>query len=114
MRASQAFYSAAAELNGAWHGWYLATKQGEDYELLFIYCAPASRGHGVGKLLLADLIKKVRKGDKHAKVFLEVRPSNVSAIRLYESFGFVKTSIRVKYYSNGEDAFVYQLAPDNK
>ena len=44
-------------------------------------------------------------------VFLEVRPSNPVAIKLYESLGFVKVGIRKAYYqaANGrEDALVYK------
>ena len=46
-------------------------------------------------------------------VFLEVRPSNPTAIRLYESLGFARVGVRKAYYqaSGGrEDAWVYRLA----
>lgn len=114
MLASSEFISAAVELDQTWCGWYLATKQGDDYELLFIYNTPRVRGRGIGKVLLSDLIKKVRKNGHEGKIFLEVRASNIVAIRLYESLGFVKNSTRARYYSNGEDAFVYQLAIHHK
>ena len=114
MLSVSAFISAAVELDQKWCGWYLATKQGDDYELLFIYSTPGVRGRGIGKLLLSDLIKKVREDDNETKIFLEVRAGNNVAIRLYESLGFVKNSTRARYYSNGEDAFVYQLALNYK
>lgn len=108
MRSHGKFLSAAVESHQKWLGWYLATPQDADYELLFIYCTPSARGQGVGKMLLLDLIKKARV--QSSRIFLEVRPSNVPAIRLYEQLGFTKTSTRPRYYSNGEDAFVYQLS----
>jgi ribosomal-protein-alanine N-acetyltransferase len=114
MSASPLFFSAAIEIDHNWCGWYLATKQGEDFELLFIYSAPNVRGRGIGKQLLSDLIKKVRKNSAKAKIFLEVRSSNPIAIKLYEQMGFVITTTRSRYYSNGEDALVYQLASDHK
>jgi ribosomal-protein-alanine N-acetyltransferase len=114
MLASLVFFSAAMEIDHSWCGWYLATKQGEDFELLFIYSAPDARGRGIGKRLLSDLIKKVRKNSATAKIFLEVRASNLIAIKLYEQMGFVKTMTRSRYYSNGEDALVYQLAPNQQ
>jgi ribosomal-protein-alanine N-acetyltransferase len=114
MLASLVFFSAAMEIDHYWCGWYLATKQGEDFELLFIYSAPEARGRGIGKQLLSDLIKKVRKNSAKAKIFLEVRSSNLIAIKLYERMGFVKTTTRSRYYSNGEDALVYQLAPNQQ
>lgn len=38
--------------------------------------------------------------------YLEVRPSNESAIRLYTKKGFRNLMVREKYYSNGETALV--------
>lgn len=108
MRSNAKFLSAAVESHQKWVGWYLAIPQGADYELLFVYCSPAARGQGIGKLLLSDLIKKAQA--QNSRIFLEVRPSNVPAIRLYEQLGFAKTLTRARYYSNGDDAFVYQLS----
>ena len=36
-------------------------------------------------------------------ISLEVRQSNIPAIKLYEKNGFIKAGIRKKYYPNGED-----------
>lgn len=64
------------------------------------------RGMGMGKRLLEELEMIAR--EKNAlRIILEVRPSNEVARRLYQSMGFVETSIRRAYYSdNGEDAIV--------
>lgn len=43
---------------------------------------------------------------KAERIFLEVRVSNVGAIKLYESLGFAIVGIRKKYYENTEDALV--------
>jgi ribosomal-protein-alanine N-acetyltransferase len=44
------------------------------------------------------------------RVLLEVRRSNLAAQKLYESIGFVTTTIRKGYYSdNGEDALAMSL-----
>jgi ribosomal protein S18 acetylase RimI-like enzyme len=105
--------SASAVNHGSsskgWVGWYLATCQGTDCELLFIYTASANRGQGIANKLLNDLIKRAGATDGIESLFLEVRVSNTSAIRLYEKSGFVRQSIRPRYYSNGEDALVYRL-----
>jgi ribosomal-protein-alanine N-acetyltransferase len=45
-------------------------------------------------------------------VFLEVRPSNVDAIRLYEATGFTQIGVRRGYYQaeqGREDAIVMRL-----
>ena len=40
-------------------------------------------------------------------IMLEVRPSNVAARGLYDSYEFIKVNIRKGYYNdNGEDAIV--------
>lgn len=106
--------SAAAIDKGSesnnWAGWYMATCQGNDCELLFIYMARASRGVGIGNRLLSDLIKRAVTTGCVESIFLEVRVSNEPAIKLYEQSGFVRQSIRPRYYSNGEDAIVYRLS----
>ena len=93
-----------------WVGWYLATCQGTDCELLFIYTARASRGQGIANMLVNDLIIRARSTATLESLFLEVRVSNTPAIKLYEKYGFVRQSIRPRYYSNGEDALVYRLS----
>ncbi len=39
-------------------------------------------------------------------VSLEVRKTNLSAIALYEKYGFTKVAVRRHYYENGEDAWL--------
>ena len=53
----------------------------------------------MGRKLLQHLIKVAR--EYHAEImFLEVRPSNIAAIRLYEDTGFNEMAIRKNYYPN--------------
>ena len=42
------------------------------------------------------------------RIMLEVRASNASAITLYEKFGYVKISVRKRYYADGEDADIME------
>jgi len=60
----------------------------------------------VGKRLMHFILNKGKNaGAKYA--ILEVRQSNKIAIRMYDTFGFSKTAVRSKYYSdNQEDAVV--------
>ena len=68
------------------------------------------RGYGCGfKLLSAILTNLIDQGS--TKVFLEVRLSNSSAIRLYRRLGFLQTGVRKNYYSLGdkrEDAILME------
>ena len=51
------------------------------------------------------------KGRRAVKSFLEVRESNIVAINMYRSFGFVEDGRRADYYKdNGEDAILMSLA----
>lgn len=60
-------------------------------------------GRGYGKRLMEFLIEYFR--GKASRFVLDVRRSNIRAIRLYQSVGFKIVSERKRYYSDGEDAF---------
>ncbi len=65
------------------------------------------RGQGIGTALLQELIENaVRAGAR--TMTLEVRPSNLAALRLYERFGFVMKGVRKRYYLD-EDALLMTL-----
>jgi ribosomal-protein-alanine N-acetyltransferase len=66
------------------------------------------RRHGMGKRLLATLMERAAAAGM-SEAFLEVRPSNTGAIRLYISLGFEQVGTRRGYYqavSGREDAAV--------
>ncbi|MEZ5505322.1 MAG: ribosomal protein S18-alanine N-acetyltransferase [Gammaproteobacteria bacterium] len=79
--------------------------------ILNICVEPDKHGLGLGRMLLRHALEcAVDLGAEQS--FLEVRPSNVSAIRLYESMGYLQVGRRRDYYPAGdtrEDALVYQL-----
>lgn len=70
--------------------------------------AEKMRGKGIGSYFLENFIN-VLKNKKVKKVFLEVRSSNIAAIRLYKKYGFTINRIRKNYYSNSEDAYEMSL-----
>lgn len=64
------------------------------------------RGQGIGKKLFAELIKVCIERGANA-ITLEVRPSNLAAVRLYESFGLKSVGRRKNYYDKPtEDALI--------
>jgi ribosomal-protein-alanine N-acetyltransferase len=70
------------------------------------------RCRGIGALLLEDLLQRAAAAAVEY-AYLEVRPSNSAAIRLYEAFAFEHIGARRGYYqaSGGrEDAAVFKLA----
>jgi len=77
--------------------------------IMSIAVDPAYRGNGIGSALLAEAIERlIREGARY--IGLEVRVSNIGAIKLYERFGFVRVKRIIGYYSDGEDAY-YMLLP---
>jgi ribosomal-protein-alanine N-acetyltransferase len=65
---------------------------------------------GLATALLAELYARV--DDPEARFTLEVRRSNLQAIRLYEREGFRAAGMRRRYYQdNGEDALVMWRTP---
>lgn len=84
----------------------------DECTLLNLCVRPAFQNKGYGRSLLTYLLKKARE-EGVGKYFLEVRASNSTAIRLYESMGFEKISIRRSYYpapAGREDGVVYSLS----
>lgn len=70
------------------------------------------RCRGVGRRMLEYLVERARTAGV-GEAFLEVRPSNTAAIRLYQSVGFEQVGIRRGYYQavgGREDASVLKLA----
>jgi [ribosomal protein S18]-alanine N-acetyltransferase len=70
------------------------------------------RGRGVGRQMLMLLLERARQAGMQ-DVFLEVRPSNMHAIALYQSVGFIEVGRRRGYYQaidGREDALVLKLA----
>ncbi|HHW14622.1 MAG TPA: ribosomal protein S18-alanine N-acetyltransferase [Firmicutes bacterium] len=70
---------------------------------------PDARRRGVGRRLLQTLCDLAQARGLH-RLTLEVRVSNATAQRLYESFGFQAAGVRPGYYQdNNEDALIMWL-----
>jgi ribosomal-protein-alanine N-acetyltransferase len=80
--------------------------------ILNLCVGEAYRCRGVGHRLLSSLIERAAAAGM-GDAFLEVRPSNTAAIRLYLALGFEQVGMRRGYYqaANGrEDAAVFRRA----
>ena len=74
-------------------------------DILNIAVLPEYRRQGVAKALVSFVIEGYK--DKIGGLTLEVRPSNVPALALYEGFGFEQVGRRKDYYRNPtEDALL--------
>jgi ribosomal-protein-alanine N-acetyltransferase len=80
--------------------------------VLNLCVAERVRGRGIGRRMLMLLIERSVQATVQ-DVFLEVRPSNLHAIALYQSFGFIEVGRRRDYYQavgGREDALVLKLS----
>ncbi|MFQ6606588.1 MAG: ribosomal protein S18-alanine N-acetyltransferase [Fidelibacterota bacterium] len=66
---------------------------------------------GYGKHLLRTFLKRYC---NHKPVTLEVKRSNLPALKLYCDLGFKEVGIRKNYYEDGEDALVLRRAPQQQ
>ena len=80
--------------------------------LLNLSVATAWQRRGFGRMLLEHFVHVAHASDA-AQMFLEVRPSNSAARRLYVQFGFREITVRRGYYPMGrgrEDAILMGIA----
>lgn len=81
----------------------------DEVHVLNVATAPQLRRQGLARTLLQRGLALAREAGARLAT-LEVRRTNVPAIRLYESFGFRSVGIRPNYYAEeNEDAIVMVL-----
>ena len=88
------------------HG-ILSVAAGECH-LLNVCIHPQSQSRGLGRRMVEHLLVQATR-KRAERIFLEVRPSNEVAIKLYQSMGFVQLGLRKGYYpgiGSREDAIV--------
>ena len=102
------YYCLVLDVGGSVTGYGIMSVAAGEAHLLNLCVHPAAQRLGYGRRLLNTLLLKA--SDAQAdKVFLEVRPSNQAALRLYGSAGFEQIGVRPAYYQaeNGrEDAVI--------
>ncbi len=93
------------------YGYGVLSSGAGEAHILNLCVAPEYQGMGHGRRIMRRLLDLARWLGAE-RVFLEVRPSNPVALRLYESGGFNEVGRRPRYYpaKNGrEDAIVMAL-----
>ena len=105
---SKRYFNATILCDGQIAGFYMAEFLIDESSLIEICIAPEFQGKGLGKKLLAHYITAAQ--DKGAvSCWLEVRESNVGAIKLYEALDFNEVDKRINYYPTAkghEDAII--------
>ncbi len=85
--------------DGRLAGYALASVVADEGEILNLAVDPEARRRGLGHRLLDAMLAMFRR-EGVASVFLEVRPSNADALRMYQEAGFRSMSTRRAYYRN--------------
>lgn len=93
-------------------GYFLLMAAVDEAHLLNVAVAAPRQGQGLG-LYLLDKICACARGLAMDSILLEVRPSNLRALKVYEKYGFTEIGRRKNYYPahNGqrEDAIVMRF-----
>ncbi len=91
-------YSAwVLEGNNETIGYALLMLVMDEAHLLNLSIDKSQQKQGLGRYLLEHMCK-IAKTHKALNMLLEVRPSNISAIALYENMGFCEIALRRGYY----------------
>lgn len=105
---SKRYFNAKIVVDGVVAGFYFGELVVDESSLIEICVAPNFQGQGLGKLLLQHYIETAK--EKGAtSCWLEVRESNSSARRLYQSLDFNEVDCRRNYYpteAGYEDAII--------
>ncbi len=99
------------EQNGRIVGYGLVSVAADEGHVLNVCTAPEAQGQGLGRRMLRTLIQSARARGAQ-RLFLEVRPSNRTAIALYHDEGFNEIGRRPRYYparEGREDAIVMAI-----
>jgi ribosomal-protein-alanine N-acetyltransferase len=102
------YYCCVAEIDAIVMGYGIMSTGAGEAHVLNLCVAENFRNRGIGTQVLGHLLEFARSLGV-VEMFLEVRPSNTSAIRLYQTLGFSQIGMRRGYYQaegGREDAVV--------
>lgn len=97
---------AAPACDAPWLGVLLCEAGHYSADLLYIFVRPEARKLGVGQALLGHLIEDLERREGMEALFLEVRPDNLIARKLYEDNGLAEVGRRKNYYGGKDDALL--------
>jgi ribosomal-protein-alanine N-acetyltransferase len=106
------------DVEGEMAGYGIMSVGAGEAHILNVCIRDEYRGRGFARRILVYLLDRARASGMY-EAFLEVRPSNTAAARLYHSMGFEQVGVRRGYYqatAGREDAAVLRraLSPEVK
>lgn len=94
----------AAETDGGLVGYLVCSRYADIFHLMNVAVDAGVRRRGLGTRMVQAMLDEAGREERYT---LEVRISNVGAIRMYESLGFRPAGRRLRYYNdNNEDALI--------
>jgi ribosomal-protein-alanine N-acetyltransferase len=105
------YYSLVLEVGNSVSGYAIMSIAAAEAHILNICVHPSLHRLGYGRRLLNALLIRAEEAEVR-QIFLEVRPTNIAALKLYDSAGFERVGIRPDYYQASvgrEDAVVLSL-----
>ena len=109
LQQSYTFFYVAEEPDHRIAGYCCAERLYEEAEIVNVAVRPELRRKKIGEDLLRHTIACEREAGTQ-RIVLEVRKSNIAAIRMYEKAGFSQIGIRSNFYEfPTEDAVIMQL-----
>lgn len=101
-------YPYVVQVNNEIAGYAMLWAKANEGHLTNIAVDTKYQRKNIAKKLLYHILR-LAAGLELTRIVLEVRPSNLPAISLYESFGFIQGEIRKGYYSNpSEDCLIME------
>ncbi|VAX11304.1 Ribosomal-protein-S18p-alanine acetyltransferase [hydrothermal vent metagenome] len=104
-------YRRQAEL----HGYCVMAPGPGEAHILTLCVHPDHQRQGIARMIMDFMLRLAQKRQAQT-MFLEVRPSNIAAIELYRSMGFIDAGRRPNYYpdesNTREDALIMTRALD--
>ncbi|CAN5170178.1 hypothetical protein BH09MYX1_BH09MYX1_08620 [soil metagenome] len=112
-RAWARLWVARVEPHGSIAAFLVAWHVADELHILDVATTPELRRRGFARGLLEVVMRYAR--DREVRhLLLEVRRSNVAAIKLYRAHGFWAMGVRPNYYPDGEDAVEMVLRLDER
>ena len=84
-------------------GYLMSRSIFEEHHILNIGVFPPRQKEGIGTTLLSSFLKSTKSS---SSIFLEVKKSNLRAIKLYKTIGFKVFDQRKNYYKDGSSALM--------
>lgn len=96
LQAVEQYQSTVIEKNGQVLGFCILQPVLDEANLLLMAIDPSQQGQGLGYELLSQSLEMLQ--NNPLQIFLEVRQSNIAAIKLYEKADFHQIDLRKNYY----------------